>query len=171
MKRGSESCSFSSRSPVSFLLRRGWGNELLLPAYASAISVVLVCLYGIVFSKRRLSHMSRSRSEDGDSGEVEALQPTNPASDISRVRKYIGRQGGLSIFSSKLLRLVGCMLLVGLTAATVVVEHKNEANALAVQEPNVLYFGKFEAKLPNSELAQLLLCGSYVSRRLNSECY
>ena len=97
----------------SFCIHR-WRSSLVIPAIASLASVVLLTLQ--VFAQIR----SESRRNASRSG-CKALD----ASDAG-VKGYIEKQGGLTIFSFKLARLIGSVTLFSLNLLTILMESGEE---------------------------------------------
>lgn len=85
-----------------------WSNTLTIPIYISAISFVSLVLHGIITSaivKKALVRLGWTSESKED-----ALP------EVKGFKARVAAHGGAVIFSSEVLRVVGCAALVGLSA-------------------------------------------------------
>lgn len=102
---------------ISVSLRSSiWKSTLLIPVYLALASGVLFLLHLLILAtplKRYFSPLSQ-----GVPSTVDDLQPIGIRSTI---RANIRSNGGLAIWSYKLLRLLGCVALFGVTVSAAVI--------------------------------------------------
>ncbi|KAJ3556484.1 hypothetical protein NM688_g2007 [Phlebia brevispora] len=95
---------------------RFWSDVLLIPAYASALSISILFLQCItkLVKKRRLKSTLQEPLANGNTSSPEAQ-----LSRKSSLRKHIDELGGLAIFGWRLARLLACVALLALSVYTV----------------------------------------------------
>ena len=110
-----------------------WRSELVFPIYFAAFSALVLVSYGVLqlrsvrkFISRLSAQVAVEDEEDGLT-EPEAPQHTGIFSDI---KLHANKMGGVTIFTYKLLRLFGCLILVGLTIVTLIVDEQERATGL-----------------------------------------
>ncbi|EJD04272.1 uncharacterized protein FOMMEDRAFT_106872 [Fomitiporia mediterranea MF3/22] len=111
-----------------------WKDTLLFPAYFAILSVVVLLLYGISVSKPVQSLLPRlypnrnvpNAQETNDAVSQEALQHNGVLADI---KLHVNAKGGPVIFAYKVLRLVGCLALVGFTIATLIIDEQGRESS------------------------------------------
>lgn len=110
---------------------------MLVPAYLSIISVLILALRALISSKWFTKLWSRLRRSDKTSGrvfdaEVDADEPVirTHAGIIADIQSHVKAKGGPIIFFWKLLRLAGCLTLVGLTMATLIIDEEGRESTL-----------------------------------------
>ena len=117
-------------------LRRIWLNNLLIPACVASLSATILLLHRIVASsavKRLAARVIRSRkavhdSDDEELDEVFVDVPNPNLGVLSDIKAHIDSMGGSIVFFYKMLRFVGCLVLVGLTIATLVLDEHQRGN-------------------------------------------
>lgn len=98
----------------------------MVPAYLSAASAVILILHVILLSNpakkiyRRL--LPKSRHSESEPSATDLSQGIYPASFFGQVKEHISLHGGVVIFTFKVLRLVGCLALLGVSLATLILE-------------------------------------------------
>ena len=127
--------------------RRVWKSELLFPAYLSALSIALLLLRSLVasnwFNKLWIRIRRRNKADDLDlEPEVDESVVRTHAGIIADVKAHIKAEGGWRIFGWKLLRLAGCLTLVGLTIASLVIDEENRESSVI----DILKFKKGKGK-------------------------
>ncbi|THH11785.1 hypothetical protein EW145_g436 [Phellinidium pouzarii] len=120
-----------------YKIRSFWKDELLFPAYFAALSATLLVLYAVVSSKPFRSLLKRPEKDlDDDSSSHEddstvEIETSPRAGIIADIMTHVNAMGGPVIFFYKMLRLAGCLALVGFTMATLVIdEHEKESDLL-----------------------------------------
>ena len=121
-------------------LFRIWRESLAIPAYATAVSVVVLFLHWVVVSgpvQRLVTRLFSSNQDEQEDG----------PSDVLLVEKsHVEKLGGTVIFGYLIARLLSCLALLGLSIATLLLQH----------DQNILKYGV-------GDWLQLGLCGVYVS--------
>lgn len=103
-----------------------WTNTLSIPFYFACLSLLVLVVQGILTAFRRL--LSRpSRLSNGPGQEVPTELPT-----IRGLAEYTTAHGGMPIFVSEILRVVGCTASIGLCVAWFIVSKDHELNANAL---------------------------------------
>lgn len=98
---------------------RFWSNTLFIPAYASALSALILSLQCITALARRRSAKSAKVQEPAAA--LHSNPPTNgQLAPKSGMRKHINELGGLVIFGWRLARLLACAALLALSVYTVI---------------------------------------------------
>ena len=148
-----------------------WRNELLIPAYLSAFSILLLLLHALLSSKLvRRPVASKQPSEAIDEEEEEAI--TEPAASphagiINDIKTHVHSMGGPVIFTYKVLRLLGCLVLVVLTIVTLVIDEEQRTGTLgfgvAKKKHKGSRKGKGGAGFTKAEWLQIALGLTYVS--------
>lgn len=150
-----------------------WHASLVVPAYLSAASAVILILHIVVRSKpiktlyTRLipnSHTTGSRSSTPDPG-----QGIHPASFFGQVKEHMSTHGGWVIFAYKVSRLVGCLVLLGLSLATLILEERGHISEI-VFGISSKHWGKRHRKhrhskdseFSDAEWLQVALCATTV---------
>ncbi|KAH8120523.1 hypothetical protein DFH11DRAFT_1560461 [Phellopilus nigrolimitatus] len=154
-----------------------WKNELLYPAYFAALSVTTLVLYAFVDSKpvqRLLTRLSLQRqgADDVANGELEEdeaiveAEASPHAGIIADIKAHVNSTGGPVIFFYKMLRMVGCLVLVGLTIVTLIIdEHEREIGLLMIlkkkKKGNRKKAAPFSDSFSDAEWLQVALCLAY----------
>ncbi|KAL5534538.1 hypothetical protein ACEPAG_1001 [Sanghuangporus baumii] len=101
-----------------------WKNTLLFPAYLAALSAVFIILKGVLGLKPVRSLVTRAFrrpiTEETDDGIGQDVPEHGGI--LADIKMHIDAKGGPVIFTYKMLRLLGCLTLVGLTIATLVID-------------------------------------------------
>ncbi|SJL07707.1 uncharacterized protein ARMOST_11057 [Armillaria ostoyae] len=122
-------------------------DSFIIPLYV-AISSAVVFLLQIVFSSRRVRRLFR-RSTDAPIAADEEPQLDEavfqPAGYFQDLKEHILQSGGAKIFTYRVLRLVGCLVLLGLSITTLVLDV--EENELATSGK----WGKKHKKKPRGD--------------------
>lgn len=92
-----------------------WANELFLPAYLAVFSAIVLFSRGIL-STGVVQDLSQSEDEVEDIVVEPDVSPINGI--ICDIKTHVQSMGGPIIFSYKILRLLGCLVLVVLSIAT-----------------------------------------------------
>ncbi|KAJ7102323.1 hypothetical protein B0H15DRAFT_943257 [Mycena belliarum] len=122
-----------------------WADSLILPAIAAATSAVLLLLHlfwASAWGRKLRALVSRTP-------EPEATDPPlalHPVGLVSEVKAHVVDHGGAVIFTFKLVRLVACLILLGLSVASLALTEarKTEAGQASV-------FGKWGNKHPKKK--------------------
>ena len=147
---------------------------MLFPAYFAALSVILLVLHGVWLSKPVQKLLARARPsrkpaiEEATEVVVEEAPQHNGL--IADLKNHINAKGGPVIFFYKVLRLVGCLALVGLTIATLVIdEHDRESSFIETLKKKKKKKKHASASDSFTELEWLhvALCLTYVRCRLS----
>ena len=108
-----------------------WRDSLIFPIYVSATSAVILVLHIALLSKtiKRLYTRLIPNSKPDDS------EPFTPARDqadypAGRVQRHIASHGGTAIFAHSILKLIGCLALLGLSISTIMLEDKGPIDKL-----------------------------------------
>ena len=140
-----------------------WKNELLFPAYLAFLSAVALGICTLMRSKfvrqllTRLCSRKGERKEPNDEELVVEPAASPHAETIGDIKTHINFIGGPVIFAYKFLRLVLCIVLLGLTIATLVWERETSVfDENQIASPDAASFTK-------SEWLQVALALTYVS--------
>lgn len=147
---------------------------MLIPGYFAAFSAFLLVAHLIIASKpvqQLLGRIFSSKGGDPDPSDAPPVEPSPEpphAGIVSEVKAHIKSLGGSTIFLYKIVRLVGCLALVGLTIATVVRDEKGTAKADAIDVLKKHWGKKGKHARRNDgftdrEWLQVTLCLTYVS--------
>ncbi|KZP16764.1 P-loop containing nucleoside triphosphate hydrolase protein [Athelia psychrophila] len=143
-----------------------WHDSLLVPAYISAASAALLIIHVIHLSKpaKRLYALIVPNLSLGTTelSGPELEQGIQPATFFGQVRAHIAIHGGGVIYTYKVVRLIGCLALLGLSIATFILEETGQIHFMY----NIT--GKWGKKHPkrnkkhagftNAEWVQVALC-------------
>ncbi|KAG5648265.1 hypothetical protein DXG03_006224 [Asterophora parasitica] len=100
---------------------RVFADSLAVPAYVAALSAIALILHLIITSSFLRGLKSRIFSITTNVEEEDAADSTPP----SGLRDHIIRHGGYTIFAYKVARLIGCLVLLGLTVYSTIVSEQN----------------------------------------------
>ncbi|KAK0238173.1 hypothetical protein EDD85DRAFT_833297 [Armillaria nabsnona] len=100
-------------------------DSFIIPLYVVIASAVIFLLQ-IVFSSRRIRRLFwRSTDAPIAADEEPQLEPDaifHPAGYFQDLKEHVSQSGGAKIFTYRVLRLVGCLVLLGLSIATLVLD-------------------------------------------------
>ncbi|KAK0192579.1 hypothetical protein F5146DRAFT_1040547 [Armillaria mellea] len=100
-------------------------DSFTIPLYVAVASAV-VFLLQIVFSSRRVRRLfRRSTNAPIAADEEPQLEPEavfQPAGYFQDLKEHVSQNGGTKIFTYRVLRVVGCLVLLGLSIATLVLD-------------------------------------------------
>lgn len=149
-----------------------WKNELLFPAYLAVFSATALILRGILSLKSVQGLISRRRVDEEEEEDVTVEPTVSPHTGIiSDVKTHIESMGGPTIFAYKVLRLVGCLVLVVLTIVTLVIDEeereKSDGFGVARKKHKGRKKKKSKSGFTDAEWLQVALCLTYVSARLS----
>ncbi|KAK7005853.1 ATP-binding cassette transporter [Favolaschia claudopus] len=101
-----------------------WADSLNLPLYLTIVSVVILLSH--ILWESKAAHTLRAQ--------YSKVGPTPPPTGTSpqTVCEYVGKHGGLPIFSYKFARLVGCLVLLSLSVASLASQDDDEQESDAV---------------------------------------
>ncbi len=106
-------------------LHRWLTDSFIIPLYVVIASAVIFLLQ-IVFSSRRVRRLFwRSTDAPIAADEEPQLEPEavfQPAGYFQDLKEHVSQSGGPKIFTYRVLRLVGCLVLLGLSIATLVLD-------------------------------------------------
>ncbi|KAJ6575530.1 hypothetical protein B0H10DRAFT_2168545 [Mycena sp. CBHHK59/15] len=129
----------NSNSPASRL----WSDTLIIPAICAAASALFLIAHllwvSAVGRKTRALVFKTAQPEPSE----EAVPAVQPVGLVSEVKEHIAHHGGAIIFTFKLVRLVACLTLLGLSIASLAL---TEARKTKAGEAGV--FGKWGKKHP-----------------------
>jgi hypothetical protein len=144
------------------LLQRAslWSSTLMLPVYLACISLVIALLHVIVLAtplkKILLPHSASSRT-------VLHSEPNPDTGFLGSIKVNIKSNGGLTIWLYKVLRLLGCLALLGVSIAAAVLASDDTLHT------NGKHWGKHgrrrhrhKHKFSAYEYIQIALCAFYV---------
>lgn len=164
-------------------LRSIWKSELLAPAYLSLLSIALLLLRSLVASewfKKLWAHI-RHHNKEGDidaEADIDESVIRTHAGILADVKSHVKAGGGCIVFGWKLLRLAGCLALVGLTIATLVIDEGNRESSVIDIWKHKKGKGKKKKKdvpvsdeFTNEEWVHVALCLTYVRFGLCSITY
>ena len=133
-----------------------WLNELFFPAYLSVLSATSLISYGVLSSLVKSFKVRDSAGEDDAADD----RPDNPNTDDSDFYVHVEALGGPVIFTFKALCLLACVILVGLSLVSLLLD-TSSTHGYWLGEPTELFLR--EASLSASGLTQLALLLTYVS--------
>ena len=117
-------------------LRSIWKSELLVPAYLSILSIAILLLRSTLTSKWFTKLWARIRRRDKANdlaldaeAEVDEAVVRTHSGIIADIKSHVQAKGGPVIFGWKLLRLAGCLTLVGLTMATLIIDEESRESS------------------------------------------
>ncbi|PBK89786.1 P-loop containing nucleoside triphosphate hydrolase protein [Armillaria gallica] len=100
-------------------------DSFIIPLYVVIASAVIFLLQ-IVFSSRRVRRLFRRFTDAPIAADEEPqLEPEavfHPAGYFQDLKEHVSQSGGPKIFTYRVLRLVGCLVLLGLSIATLVLD-------------------------------------------------
>ncbi|KAF7978858.1 hypothetical protein HWV62_44329 [Athelia sp. TMB] len=143
-----------------------WHDSLLAPAYLCAASAVSIVLHLVLLSKPAKKLYALIFPKLQRSTEVSSPEPgqnIQPASFFGQVRAHIALHGGGVIYAYKVARLAGCLMLLGLSISTLVLEETGQIDGMMYnitgkwgkKHPNRR---KKHAGFTNAEWVQVALC-------------
>jgi hypothetical protein len=107
-----------------------WRDSLLVPAYISAASAVILILHIILLSQTYKKLYARlvpkSSHANPDPSNISHLQGMHPASFFGQMQEHIALHGGMVIFAHKVARFIGCAILLGFSVATFILEETGQ---------------------------------------------
>ncbi|TFK76776.1 hypothetical protein BDN72DRAFT_873327 [Pluteus cervinus] len=109
-----------------------WRDTLMIPTYFMGLSV-LVLLANVIASSRpyRSLHARIFGVEElDDEDSTEDATSTTTTSISSEIRLHVAHQGGIVIFAYKILKLLGCLALLGLSIFTAIEDELYPSNGL-----------------------------------------
>ncbi|KAK0203772.1 hypothetical protein DFS33DRAFT_1431870 [Desarmillaria ectypa] len=135
---------------VDFVIqsKKKWlADTFIIPLYAATASAVILLLQ-IVFSSRRVRRLFwRSKDTplvtDGEPQETEAV--IQPAGYFQDLKEHISQNGGAKIFTYRVLRLAGCLVLLVLCIATLLQDVEEKELETSVK------WGKKHKKKPRGD--------------------
>ena len=108
---------------------RVWRDSLLFPAYLatlSAVSLIIKGALGLKWVRSLVSRVSCSRKQtEEEIDEANAYEVVEHGGILADIKAHVNAKGGPVIFAYKTLRLIGCLLLVALTIATLVMDEND----------------------------------------------
>ncbi|KAJ7071475.1 hypothetical protein C8F01DRAFT_1317450 [Mycena amicta] len=115
-----------------------WADSLYIPAVVAASSTVVLLLHWFLASawgrKLRAVFFKTHSSDDTE------VPVPNPAGVLAEFRQHVAHHGGEVIFGFKLLRLIACLVLLGLSITSLALVNKSETGQSI--------FGKWGKKHP-----------------------
>lgn len=106
-----------------------------MPAYLSAASAIFLILHIIALSKpvkaiyARILPSKRGRGES-QHGTMDPIYGLHPASFFGQFKEHISTHGGVVIYAFKFARLLGCLALLAVSLATLILEETGEIDKL-----------------------------------------
>ncbi|KLO19974.1 P-loop containing nucleoside triphosphate hydrolase protein [Schizopora paradoxa] len=172
---------FAERIILEPLMFRGkvsvplWANDLLFPAYLCALSALILLIHRIACTEvvrrlvSRLLGLGKLSIDREDSDDVQLEVVSSPHEGIvNDIKAHVASLGGPTIFSYKIVRLLGCLILVALTIATLIVYDYHNASGSNILETLKKHKGKKKSKskkpsetFSQSEWVQIALCLAY----------
>lgn len=118
----------------------------------------------------RLSGLGKPSFERDESDDVQLEVVSSPHEGIvNDIKAHITSLGGLTIFTYKIVRLLGCLVLVALTIATLIVNDYHNTTGSSILDALKKHKGKKKSKskkpsetFSQSEWLQIALCLAYV---------
>lgn len=143
-----------------------WANGLFFPAYVAFFSATVLFLHGILSSgvERGLS-----QSEDEDEVVDVIVEPAVPplTGIISGIKTRVQSMGGPITFSYRVLRLLGCLVLVVLSIATLVMDGEERGTSKGSEVVRKKHKGRKKTTgksgFTDAEWLQVALSLTYVS--------
>lgn len=152
-----------------------WHDSLVVPAYLSGASAVLLLLHIVLLSqpaKKLYTFLIPKSQVAREPAGPEPNQGIHPASFFGQVRAHISIHGGGIIYAYKVIRLVGCLALLALSTATLILEETGQIDGFWYETT-----GKWGKKHPKhrkkharftvDEWLQVALCITTVSPTYN----
>ncbi len=153
-----------------------WANDYLFPAYLCAISALILVVHRVACSAivqrlaTRLLVFRKPPIEQEESDDAQLEIVSSPHEGIvNDIKTHIVSLGGPTIFVYKILRLLGCLALVALTIATLIINdyHDSSGNNFVAGLKKRKGKKKSKSKKPSesfssSEWLQISLCLAYV---------
>ncbi|KAG1747913.1 uncharacterized protein EDB91DRAFT_1245381 [Suillus paluster] len=140
----------------------------MIPAYVAAASALLLLLHLITLSKpvkKLWSHFRPLKTEEEPS--IFFDEPTIADGFFSEAKVFISQHGGLVIFAYKFARFIGCLVFLGLSLATFILdereEHATEANELLGRKHRKARHPDGYIPFSRTEWLQFVLCMTAVS--------
>ncbi|KAJ7462775.1 P-loop containing nucleoside triphosphate hydrolase protein [Mycena galericulata] len=107
--------------------RTVWGDTLIIPAGVAAASAILLLVHLFLASawgRKLRAFVSKTREPD-----VTDVAPALPVGFTAEVKAHIADHGGIVIFAFKLVRVVACLTLLGLSIASLALSEANKSEA------------------------------------------
>ncbi|KAF7339970.1 ATP-binding cassette transporter [Mycena venus] len=137
-----------------------WKDTLIVPAVVAAASVIVLLLHLFLASP-----WGRKLRKTSEPEVVDPVPTVHPVGLVAEVKEHVAQHGGGVIFAFKLVRLVACLTLLGLSIASLAITeaHKSETGKASI-------FGKWGKKHPKkgknaalsvAEWLQLAMCMTF----------
>lgn len=110
--------------------RSVWLNSLLVPAYLTAFSVLIISLHLISNTKLAKKIYARLFSSETDKSEESSLDTaSSPVHSglCADLRQHVISLGGIEIFVFRVLRLVSCVALLAFTITSLILEKREDS--------------------------------------------
>jgi hypothetical protein len=130
-------CECAVHLPNISFIACSWGDTLILPAIVAAASAVLLVihlLWASAWGRKLRAFVFRT----SDQAITEPGTFTQPVGLVTEVKEHVAQHGGVTIFAFKLVRLVACLTLLGLSIASLALTETRQSGA---GEANI--FGKW----------------------------
>lgn len=129
----------------------------MIPGYLSAASAIILVLHIIILSKPAKALYARltpnSQSNASETSAPEPGQGIYPASLFGQFKAHMSLHGGHVIFVYKAARLVGCLVLLSLSLATLILEENGKIDKLVFGISNKHWGKKHrQHRHPNKDL-------------------
>ena len=145
-----------------------WSSELLWPGYTallSAFTLLIYIVYNSTLVQSLLARLFPSRKTFSEDESDTDMPVSHGNGIIADIKAHIASKGGPVIFFYKTLRLAGCLVLVGLTIATLVADENERSSDIL----DILKKKKRKGKnmpvsdaFTHDEWYQIVLCLTYV---------
>jgi hypothetical protein len=100
-----------------------WRDSLIVPIYVSAASAVILILH---IASKTIKWLYTRLTLNPKPNNTEPFTPARDQADYpaSRIQRHIASHGGAAVFAYSVLRLIGCLALLGLSISTIMLEYK-----------------------------------------------
>ncbi|KAI4529011.1 P-loop containing nucleoside triphosphate hydrolase protein [Schizophyllum commune Loenen D] len=123
-----------------------WTDPRIIPAYVALASAVLLVLHAIVASRPAQRMWARLRNVEFEEPVEEPLT-VQPASFWSEFKLHVASHGGWTIYAFKVARLIGTLVLLGLSIASFFIDEARRVGTTDLEdEVDVLGKGKWGKK-------------------------
>lgn len=108
--------------------RSVWPNTLIIPFYLAGFSAAALTLHFILVSAigKKLWARLRSKEDNNATGEQDSSRQTGrdfqPSGFWAKLKYHVARHGGGVIFAHNTARFCGCLILLGLTLPSLIVD-------------------------------------------------
>ncbi|KAH6916785.1 ATP-binding cassette transporter [Coprinopsis sp. MPI-PUGE-AT-0042] len=144
-----------------------WHNSMVIPSYVALASTVVLVLHVILASSRARklwARITRREVVQENSADEPVFAHRNETDITNDFAEHVAQHGGFTIFSFRVLRLLSCLVLLGLSVYTAIKDEDSITNAFGKKgkgKHGRKHRDKDHRQLSDKEWADLLLTMTY----------